>query len=687
MTEQIKNSVRTERVGDVWLMQIDNPPVNATSHEVRIALAEAVQQLDADPTLVGGVLAGSGKTFVAGADIREFGDQVSRQPLLGVVIDGLAQCRKPIVAALHGFALGGGFELALGCDARIAKAGTIVGLPEVTLGILPAAGGTQRLPRRTGLARAIKLICNGERFSAAQALEWGLVDEVVEDGLIDRAVALARSMRGRKRDLLDEPLPTEDAAAVEAAAQAAMRTGKARPAVVAAIESIRNAARLPARDALAAERRYFQELRLTPDAFGLRHQFFAERESMKVPELASVQARPVGTVAVVGAGTMGVGIAISALEAGLNVILLERDEAALQRGSTRIRTHYAERVAAGKALPAHGERMLALLETTLDWTRLAAADLVIEAVFEQLDVKQEVFRIIDQHARPGAVLATNTSYLDVDKIAQATSRPADVLGLHFFSPANVMKLLEVVRGSATAADVLATGMSLGKRLKKSPVLCGNAFGFIGNRIYNVYRQQCEMMLEDGAWPETVDTALERLGFAMGPFSVGDLAGLDIPWAMRKSQAATRDARVRYIDVLDKLCELGRHGRKTGAGYYRHDEAKAPRVSDETVRSIIQDASDRRGISRRELGDEEIQRRSMLAMVNEAAWVMHERIAMRASDIDVVMVLGYGFPRWLGGPVHWARRQDRARLVEDLQEIARSTGHGFDVADLSPILDQ
>ncbi|WP_049797974.1 3-hydroxyacyl-CoA dehydrogenase NAD-binding domain-containing protein [Achromobacter xylosoxidans] len=688
MTEAIKSPVRTHRAGDVWVMEIDNPPVNATSYAVRIALVEGIKKLDTDPTLVAGVLAGSGKTFVAGADIREFSDSVSRQPMLGLVIDDLMACSKPVVAAIHGFALGGGLELALGCDARIAKRGAIVGLPEVTLGILPAAGGTQRLPRCVGLGRAMQLICSGERYTAERALQWGLVDEVVEDGLLERAIAKARSMQGTKRDLLDLPMPAEEPSAIEAAERQVLRAGKHRPAVVTAIESIKNAARLPKQDGLQAERRYFQELRLTPDAFGLRHQFFAERESLKVPALAGVAPRPVQTVAVIGAGTMGTGIAISALQAKLDVILLERDEAALQRGHERIQAHYAQRVAAGKTDQAQADQSLARLSATVDWTQVARADLVIEAVFEQLEVKQEVFRIIDRHARPGAVLATNTSYLDVDKIAQATSRPQDVLGLHFFSPANVMKLLEVVRGAHSAPDVLATGMALGKRLGKSPVLCGNAFGFVGNRIYNVYRQQCELMLEDGAWPETVDQALEQFGFAMGPFSVGDLAGLDIPWAMRKSQAATRDSRVRYVDILDKLCELGRYGRKTGAGYYQHTGDKtAGRTSDAAVRAIIEDASRRRGIERRELGAEEIQRRAMLALVNEAAWVMHEGIATRASDIDVVLVLGYGFPRWLGGPVHWARQQDRARLTQDLHDIARSTGHGFNVADLSPLLDQ
>lgn len=687
MNETVSSPVGTERIGQILVMTIDNPPVNATSWAVRSALTQALAELEADDSLRAGVLIGGGATFVAGADIREFGAPASLVPSLAQVVDAIAACSKPIVAAVHGVALGGGFELALGCDARVAVAGSMLGLPEVTLGILPAAGGTQRLARRVGLARAMGMICSGERFNAQRALALGLVDEVVQDGLLERAIAMAQGLTA-KRDLLDEPMPLEDAAAVQAAENAALRAGKRRPAVLAAIESIKNAARLPKLEGLAEERRYFQELRLTPDAFGLRHQFFSEREALKTPAHLKTQARPVQVVAVIGAGTMGAGIAISVLDAGLDVLLLERDAAALQRGMERIRTHYRERVAAGKMPAERAEACLQRLSDSLDWQRLAQADLVIEAVFEEMAIKQEVFRTIDAHARPGAVLATNTSYLDVDAIASATSRPADVLGLHFFSPANVMKLLEVVRGARTGADVLATGLALGKRLGKMPILCGNAFGFVGNRIYNVYRQQCEFMLEDGAWPEQVDEALEAFGFAMGPFSVADLAGLDIPWRMRKSQAATRDPRTRYVDILDQLCELGRHGRKTGAGYYQHPDGKpGPRVSDAMVRGIVEQASQRRGLHRRPLQAEEIQRRAMLAMINETAWLLHEGVASRASDIDVAMVQGYGFPRWVGGPVFWARQQDRAQLERDLRELAETSGHGFEVADLSLLLDQ
>ena len=676
--------VRTEAIGDVLLITINNPPINAGSLGVRQGLMAAMDQLGAVPALRAGVLIGGGSTFVAGSDLREFG-QPLQEPQLPGVLAAIEACAKPVVAALHGAALGGGLELALACDARIALTGTVLGLPEVTLGIIPGAGGTQRLPRRTGLVRAIQMVCSGERIKAEAARDLRLVDAVVADDLQGHAVALARQLMGKCR-ISDEAAPDEDATAVDQAEHAALRAGKRRPAVVAAIEAVKDAARLPFAEGLARERAVFQRLRTSPEAFALRHQFFAERDAVRLPADVQAAPRPVQTVAIIGAGTMGTGIAIAALDADLTVLLLEQDEAALERGARRVADHYETRVAGGKLGARVASDRVAQLHTTTDWTRLATADLVIEAVFEDLAVKQAVFQKIDAHARPGAVLATNTSYLDVDAIANATARPQDVLGLHFFSPANVMKLLEVVRGAQTAPDVLATGMALGKRLRKLPVLCGNAFGFIGNRIYNAYRQQCEFMLEDGAWPEDVDQALQAFGLAMGPFSVADLSGLDIAWRMRKAQAATRDPRTRYVAILDQLCEQGRLGRKTGAGYYTHTDGRQDKTTDATVRGIIEAASAQRGITRRPLAAAEIQRRALLAMVNEAALLMAEGVAQRASDIDVVLVQGYGFPRWEGGPVFWARQQDRTQLEQDLQRLAAEAGHGFRLADLHPLLN-
>ncbi|MGI9215867.1 MAG: 3-hydroxyacyl-CoA dehydrogenase NAD-binding domain-containing protein, partial [Hydrogenophaga sp.] len=437
--------VRTETIGDVLLIEINNPPINAGSLGVRQGLMAAVEQLAADPALRAGVLIGAGSTFVAGSDLREFG-QPLQEPQLPGVLAAIEACAKPVVAALHGAALGGGLELALACDARLALAGTVLGLPEVTLGIIPGAGGTQRLPRRTGLIRAIQMVCSGERIQAEAARDLRLDDAVVADDLQGHAVALARQLMGKCR-ISAEAVPDEDAAAVDQAEQAALRAGKRRPAVVAAIEAVKDAARLPFAEGLARERAVFQRLRTSPEAFALRHQFFAERDAVRLPADVQAAPRPVQTVAIIGAGTMGTGIAIAALDAGLTVLLLEQDEAALERGGRRVADHYETRVAAGKLGARAASDRVAQLHATTDWTRLATADLVIEAVFEDLAVKQDVFRKIDAHARPGAVLATNTSYLDVDAIANATARPQDVLGLHFFSPANVMKLLEVVRGA------------------------------------------------------------------------------------------------------------------------------------------------------------------------------------------------------------------------------------------------
>ncbi len=472
MKVTINSAIRTECHGDVLVLEIDNPPVNAGSWAVRKGLVEALAILVARADLRAGVIVGAGSMFVSGSDIREFTQPLS-WPSMAQVIEAIRACSKPVVAALHGFAFGGGFELALGCDARIALAGTQVGLPEVTLGILPAAGGTQRLPRCIGLARAMRMICTGERITAEQAGEAGLIDRVVDADLLDHAVALARAMNGNKRDLLDQPVPVEDGDAVAAAEQWALRAGKRRPAVLAAIASIRNAAGPDKLAGMAAERTFFDQLQQSDDAVALRHQFFAEREAVKLPPEVRVEPRSVQTLAVIGAGTMGGGIAISALDAGLEVLLLEQDAGA---GACveRIRLHYQGRVADGKMPERDGAARLVRLTATLGWNMLARADVVIEAVFEELAIKQEVFRKIDAFARPGAVLATNTSYLDIDAIGAASRRPQDVLGLHFFSPANVMKLLEVVRGDRTAADVLATGMALGRQLRKTPVLCGNA---------------------------------------------------------------------------------------------------------------------------------------------------------------------------------------------------------------------
>jgi 3-hydroxyacyl-CoA dehydrogenase len=679
--------------GPLAVITLDNPPVNSLGHALRQRIVAALAAAQADASVCAIVLTGNAKAFCAGADVSEFGTpRQTAEPVLATVLSQVENCTKPVVAAIAGVALGGGLELALACHARVALDTAKLGLPEILLGLIPGSGGTQRLPRLVGIDIALAMVQSGQAQTARQLVASGLLDDVVSQDVIDAACARAISLadelavnktlpRARDRQL--------DAAATQA--RIALERDKLnprqrlQPAYSALLDAL-EAAILPLDEGLQRERELFLQLQASTQSKALRHQFFAEREAIKLPANLHAEPRPVHTLAIIGAGTMGAGIAICALDAGLNVILLEQDASALQRGQQRVTDHYQSRVSAGKMKAAVAAAAEARLSPTTDWAQLAQADLVIEAVFEDLAVKQEVFKKIDAHARADAVLATNTSYLDVDAIANMTQRPQDVLGLHFFSPANVMKLLEVVRGNQTTADVLATGMALGKTLKKLPVLTGNAFGFIGNRIYNAYRKQCEYMLEDGAWPEEVDSALQAFGFAMGPFAVADLSGLDIAWRMRKAQAATRDPRERYVAILDQLCEKDRLGRKAGAGYYTYKDARQVKTTDAVVRAIINRASQQRGITRRAIAAADIQRRALLAMVNEAALLLSEGVASRASDIDVVLVQGYGFPRWEGGPVFWARQQDRSALEQDMQTLADEAGHGFVLADLSVLLD-
>ena len=680
--------------GPLAVITLDHPPVNSLGHALRQRIVTALAAAQADSTVCAIVLTGNAKAFCAGADVSEFGTPLQRaEPVLATVLSQVENCKKPVVAAIAGVALGGGLELALACHARVALESAKLGLPEILLGLIPGSGGTQRLPRLVGVDTALAMMMGGQAQTARQLVDSGLLDDVVSQDVVDAACARAISLTDELA-VNKTPLSRARDYQLNAAATQARITlerenltprQRLQPAYTALLDAL-EAATLPLIDGLQRERELFLQLQASTQSKALRHQFFAEREATKLPTNLQAAPRPVQTVAIIGAGTMGAGIAICALDAGLNVILLEQDDATLQRGQQRVTEHYQNRVAAGKMKAAVAAAAEAHLSPTTDWAQLSRADLVIEAVFEDLAVKQEVFKKIDAHARASAVLATNTSYLDVDAIANVTARPQDVLGLHFFSPANVMKLLEVVRGSQSSADVLATGMTLGKTLKKLPVLTGNAFGFIGNRIYNAYRKQCELMLEDGAWPEDVDSALQAFGFAMGPFAVADLSGLDIAWRMRKAQAATRDPRERYVAILDQLCENGRLGRKAGAGYYTYVDGKQVKVTDAAVRDIITNASKQRAITRREIAASNIQRRALLTMVNEAALLLSEGVASRASDIDVVLVQGYGFPRWEGGPVFWARQQERAALDSDLQTLAREAGHGFVMADLSVLLE-
>jgi len=671
--------VHTERDGDVLVIIIQNPPINAGSIDVRRGILAAIDVLAGDPLLRAGVLIGGGTTFIAGSDLREFG-QPLEDPQLPAVITAIEACSKPVVAALHGAALGGGFELALGCDARMAHPQAIVGLPEVTLGMVPGAGGTQRLPRIVGAARAISMICTGERLAAEFALELGIVDAIAQGELRTAAVQFARSIPG-KRLLREQSVPAGAQESIEAAAKVARTAGRGRPPVVSAIALILAASTDPIDAALQRERAEFQHFRMSAEAAALRHLFFAEREAARHSRVLGLAPRPLHTAGVVGGGLMGSGIAICLADAGIETLVIERDADAERACEHRVQKHYAERVARGRTRADHAAACAARITVSTDWGRLATVDICVEAVFEDMRAKQDVFHRLDAVLRPGALLATNTSYLDVDTIAAGTQRPQDVLGLHFFSPAHTMRLLEIVRGKHTADEVLATGMALAQRLKKQVVVSENAFGFVGNRVFNAYRRQCEFMLEEGATPWQVDAALEAFGFAMGPFAVADMSGLDIAWRMRRVQEASRNPEHRYAPLADRLCELGRLGQKTGVGYYRYRAGERVGQPDDVVQELLGQIALAKGIERRTLHDDEIVRRALLAMANEAACLLSEGVAVRPSDIDVAMVHGYGFPRWEGGPVHWARQKDATTLAHGMASLSQVSGPGMRLGQL------
>jgi 3-hydroxyacyl-CoA dehydrogenase len=669
--------VRISLHGPVAVITIDHPPVNALSKAVRQGLIAAIAKIAEDETITAAVITGGGGRFIAGADLKEM-SLSPEEPYLPDVVAAVDALEKPVVAAIGGAALGGGLEIALACDGRIAGSKASVGLPETRLGIIPGAGGTQRLPRLTGLATAIVLIAGGKILTAKEALAHGIVDHVTDGDLLAEAVALAD--RIAKRRVRDLAIPAGNQADEEAAARTAIAGARGVPAIADVIPLIGAGRTMSFAEGLALERAAFLRLRESSEAKALRHLFLAEREAGKVPGLAGTTARPIERAAVIGAGTMGAGIAVALADAGLQVLVLERDEAAAAAGVERLRGLYDRQVKSGRLNEQAAAERLARLSVSTDWNDLATADLVIEAAFEDMAVKTDIFHRLDTLARPGAILATNTSYLDVDAIAAVTKRPLDVLGLHFFSPANVMKLLEVVRGAETAPDVIATALALAKRLGKIPVVAGNCDGFIGNRIYAAYRRHAEYLVEDGASPEAVDAALENYGFAMGIFAVSDMSGLDIAYAMRKRRAATRNPDERYVAIADMLCEAGRLGRKTGAGWYAYDAA-GKRQADPVTAEIIAAERASKGIVPRHFSQEEIQNRLLAAIVNEGAKALAEGIALRASDIDLAFVNGYGFPRLKGGPMWAADRAGLDKILNAVEAAYRVGGAGSEPAPL------
>jgi len=673
------SKINIHNEADVMVITVNNPPINAGSTEVRQGLLDAVHRFQNDPSALAAVIIGGGNTFIAGSDIKEFSQPLA-EPHLPSVIAAIEDCPKPVVCALHGAALGGGFELALGCDARIALEGTVIGLPEVTLGIIPGAGGTQRLPRLVGIEKSIELICGGVRIQAQEALKLGIINKLVNEDLLGNAVTYARSLIGQKFRIRDIASPKADAASVSIASQKALKAGKNRPNIHLAIEMIGNAMTMPIDQGLATERDVFQTLRVGTEAKALRHQFFAERKLFKALGTNELKPKSLEKIAVIGAGTMGSGITIACLAAGYSVLMLDQNEAALEKGVKKVADFYDSRVTSGKLLANKAEAILKGFTFSTQWTEIASADLVIEAVFEDIQVKHAVFQKIEEYANSDALLASNTSYLNIDAIAEKTSNPSRIFGLHFFSPAQVMKLIEIVRCKATSPSVITAGLQFAKRLGKTPVISANAFGFIGNRIYAAYRRQCEFMLEEGASPEQIDQALEEYGFAMGPFAVADMSGLDIAWAMRKSLAASRNPGHRYVNIPDTLCLAGRFGRKTGLGYYQYPQGAKSGVVDPLVKQIIEEASASKGIVRRTFTAEEIVNRVLLAMMNEIAHLVSEKIVGDVTDCDVALVNGYGFPRWCGGPVFIAREMGKEKLNLELQELANVSGPGFVIAN-------
>ena len=652
-------TARLTRHDDVGVIELDNPPVNALALGLRQGLAAAVDTALGDPSIVAIVLAGAGRLFCGGADLREFNTPASTQPPTTTDLRArLDESPKPVVAAIHGSALGGGLEMALACHYRVATADAQLGLPEVKRGLLPGGGGTQRLPRLIGVEAALGMIVTGDTIGAKAALAAGLLDEIATGDVREAAVAFARRIARAGGPF---PVASRREARIEngdayfaGERTRVKREARGQHAPLEALACVEAATRLPFDEGLAFERARFRVLVEGTQSKALRHLFFAERAAARIPGVpAELPTRPIRTVGVIGAGTMGGGIAMSLANAGLSVVQLETTQAALDTGRATMSKNWAGTVAKGRLTQDEMDRRLGRVRGTLRYEDLADVDLVIEAVFEDMAVKREVFAQIDRVARPGAILASNTSRLDIDEIARSTSRPADVVGLHYFSPANVMRLLEVVRGAATAPDVLATAMAFGRLTGKLPVLVGNCDGFVGNRMLSAYSREAGFLLEEGASPAQVDGALQAFGMAMGPFRMGDLAGLDIGWAGRKRAAATRPAHLRYSRVADRICELGRFGQKTGAGWYRYEAGSRTAIADPLVDGIIAECAAQAGITRRTVTDAEIVERTMYALANEGAKILAEGIALRASDIDLVYANGYGYPSWRGGPMFYA----------------------------------
>jgi len=667
--------ISTRRHGDVLVVLSNNPPVNALGAAVRQGLVAAIEEAEGDEAVKAVVIACEGQTFFAGADITEFG-KPPVMPWLPTVVDRIEACTKPVVAAIHGTALGGGLEVALSCHYRVALPSAKLGTPEVKLGLLPGAGGTQRLPRVAGVRKALEMCATGNPIGAKEAFDCGLVDRLIEDDLIPHAVGYAEEVR----DVRPLPKSSErqykinecDPSIFEEFRKENARKFRGFEAPEANIRAVKFSCEKPYEEGVIEERKLFMELMSGTQSRAQQYFFFAERKAAKIENLPDgTQPRPIQKVGVIGAGTMGGGISMNFLSAGIPVTIFEMNQEALDRGLGVMRKNYEATAAKGRMTTEQVEKALGMLYPTLDFSALADCDLIIEAVFEQMDVKKDIFTRLDKTVKQGAILASNTSYLNIDEIAAVTSRPQDVVGMHFFSPANVMKLLEVVRGAKTAPDVLVTVMGLSKKIRKVAVVAGVCHGFIGNRMLMPRQVEATKLLLEGATPEQIDKVHVEFGMPMGPFQMADLAGVDIGWH--------RDPN-RIENIRDALCAIDRWGQKKGAGFYDYDEKRRPTPSP-VVQKIIEDFAAKQGVERRQISDEEIIQRTLYTMVNEGAKILEEGMAQRASDIDVVWVYGYGWPVYRGGPMFWADTVGLDKIVEGLRRQEKRMGGDFSFSKL------
>ncbi len=676
--------VLISRDGDVGILTVNNPPVNALSPGVPEGIASGVEQFEKDDAVKAVVLIGGGRTFIAGADIREFGKMTSsgegrRGPSFNAILDRIEKSSKPVVAAIHGTALGGGLETAMACHYRVAVPTALVGQPEVKLGIIPGAAGTQRLPRLAGVARAVEMCAGGDPISAIDAHQAGIVDQIIEGDLLRGAIAFARTKSGalprRTRDL-NSKLGNEqtNAPIIAAGREATRKKQRNLIAPLAAIDAVEAATKLPFDEGVKREADLFQQCLFSDQSKGLIHVFFGEREVAKIPGIPKDIAQiPVNKAAVVGAGTMGGGIAMVFANAGIPVLLKETDQAALDRGLATIKKNYANSVKKGRFSQEQMDQRMARITPTLTYDGFDGVDMVIEAVFEGMALKKQIFGELDKIVKQGAILASNTSTLNIDEIASATSRAQWVIGTHFFSPANVMRLLEIVRGKATSKEVIATCMALSKKLGKVGVLVGNCRGFVGNRMFHPYRREAQFLVEEGATVEAVDQALYNFGMAMGPLATGDLAGLDVGWRIRKEFGDIRDTSTRQPLLEDRLCEKGMYGQKTGAGWYKYDADRKPMHNPE-IDGLIGQARKDAGITPRTVSDEEIVDRIIYALVNEGARILEEGYALRAVDIDIIYINGYGFPAYRGGPMWYADAVGLKKVYARIQEFEKQHGN-------------